>query len=158
MHIRLATIDDYQDVDAVQRASLPGDHRYHYAENLKRTDTTNFVAAEGSRIVGFITILTNEPDPSGQHLWQRLRPYVGFLGVLPEFQGQKIGTQLIRTGANAVLSHSRQQLWLECGESNKRFYESLGFVGSTPEAIQQAYGLVPKGPVYSLDYSVLPGQ
>lgn len=155
MRIRLATIADYQGADAVQRTSIPGNHPYRYAENLKYAATANFVAAEDERIVGFISILTNEPNPSGQHLWQRLRPYVGFVGVLPEFQGQKVGTQLIRTGANAVLSHTRQQLWLECSESNRQFYESLGFVCYTPEAIQHAYGLLPKGLVYSLDRSVL---
>ena len=155
MRVRLATIADYQGVEEVLRASLPADHPYRYAENLKSRSAVNFVAVEDERIVGFITILTNEPTPTGQYLWHRLRPYVGFVGVLPEFRRLKVGTQLMREGAKAVLSPTRQQLWLECSDSNRSFFESLGAVRITPEAIQQAYGLLPKSNVYSLDYSVL---
>ena len=155
MYIRLATIDDYQGADEVQRITLPGNDSYTYANNLHCKTAANFVAVEDERIVGFITILTNEPKPDGKYLWERLRPYVGFVGVLPEFERQDIGTQLMRTGANAVLSHTRQRLWLECDEDNRPFYEKIGCVSSTPEAIQQAYGFLPKGPVYSLDRSVL---
>jgi GNAT superfamily N-acetyltransferase len=157
MHIRLATMADYHGAEAVLRASLPDNHQYRYAENLRSPSAVNLVAVEGERIVGFITILTNEPNPSGQYLWQRLRPYVGFVGVLSEFRRQKVGTQLMREGAKAVLSPTRQQLWLECSDSRRSFFESLGCVRSPPEAIQQVYGLLPKSNVYSLDHSVLPG-
>jgi GNAT superfamily N-acetyltransferase len=150
MEIRTANSNDIQGASAVQHAVIADDHPYEYARNIQCLGTVNLVAIHNGVVAGFISILLAGLKPDGHHLWERLRPYLAFLGVLPEMQRQDIGTELIRHALEIVSQHSASGLWLECPESSAKFYEKVGFVRLTPEAVQRHTGLTPKGPVYRL--------
>jgi predicted N-acetyltransferase YhbS len=150
MEIRAANPNDFQGASAVQHAVISGEHPYEYARNILCPGTVNLVAIQGATIVGFVSVLLGGLKPNGQHLWERLRPYLAFVGVLPELQGQHVGAELIRCALQISDPHATSGMWLECPESAAKFYEKVGFVRVTPEAVQQYTGLLPKGPVYRL--------
>jgi GNAT superfamily N-acetyltransferase len=148
---RPADRSDYHGARAVQVAVLPQDHRYDYADNLGRSGSTNFVATENDSVVGFMSVLLIRSNPYGEHLWQRVSPYVAFIGVLPQFQGRKVGSALFREGSIAAFSLSDgAKLWVEPYEQSRGFYETLGCVCASPESVRQETGLTPKGLVYCL--------
>ncbi len=153
MIIREAAIEDFGGADAVQKAAgLPPNHPYCYAKNLGRNGAVNLVAEDGTKIVGFISILADPRNPNGEFLWQRLRSYVAFLGVLPTFRNRGIGSDLMRKGASMVLNDERPTLWLECEKERIVFYELLGFNVVSSEFIQGTYGLPPGACVLRLEY------
>ncbi|WP_329741516.1 GNAT family N-acetyltransferase [Dyella sp. A6] len=157
MEIRAANPNDFHGALAVQHAVIARDHPYEYARNILCSGTVNLVAVHDGAIVGFISVLLGGLNPNGQHLWERLRPYLAFVGVLPELQGQHVGAELIRHALQLSDPRATSGMWLECPESASTFYEKVGFVRVTPEAIQQHTGLSPKGPVYRLASKPLVG-
>ena len=150
MIIRLATADDYHGAVLLQRAVMPNETRYHYAGNICQPGTLNLVADRSDAVVGYISVLVGQADPNGAHLWQRLRPYVAFMGVLPDSQGHGVGTGLIRRASNMVLPSDQPRLWLECNQDVANFYERLGFVSIQPDMVRGRVGLSPKGLLYCL--------
>lgn len=151
MEIRAATIGDFEGASAVQHAVIPANHPYEYANNILASGTINFVAVHENLIVGFISILIGGLNPNGPHLWQRLRPYLAFVGVSPELQGKHVGTELIRAAWRAIVPNIANGVWLECAESEAAFYEKLGFIRAAPAFVRTHAGMDPKGPVYYLN-------
>ena len=152
MEIRRADPHDYEGARAVQQATFPREDRYDYASSCRRHDCISFVAIENDRIIGFVSILVNYYTPNPVHVWELLSPYVGFIGVLPEFQGRHVGEKLLQTAVDLVLKQLRRpRLWLECLEKNMEFYEKNGFVRASPERVRKETGLTPKGPVYCIE-------
>ncbi|MBP1473509.1 GNAT family N-acetyltransferase [Frateuria sp. MAH-13] len=158
IRIRAADPSDVQEASKLQRAVIPGDHPYEYARNILCSGTVNLVAIhKGTTIAGYISVLVGGLNPNGQHLWERLRPYLAFVGVLPDLQGQHVGAELIRRALQASDPRGASGMWLECPESAAGFYEKVGFVRVTSEAIEQYTGLTPRGPAYRLASKPLPG-
>lgn len=157
MEIRPAHPNDFQGASAVQHAVISGDHPYEYARNILSSGTVNLVAIHGGAIVGFISVLLGGLKPDGQHLWERLRPYLAFVGVLPDHQGQHVGAELIRCALQISDPHATSGMWLECPESAATFYEKVGFARVAPEAVHRHTGMSPKGPVYRLASKPAPG-
>lgn len=150
MEIRAASPDDFQGASAVQHAVIPDGHPYEYARNILCPGTVNLVAIHNGAVVGFISVLLGGLNPNGHNLWERLRPYLAFVGVLPELQGQHVGAELIRCALQISDPHATSGMWLECPESAAQFYEKVGFVQVAPDVVQQHTGLPPKGLVYRL--------
>lgn len=72
------------------------------------------LARDGSRVVGFVTAISDGV----------LSAYVPLLEVLPEYQGQGIGTELVRRLLAAV--GGLYMVDLVCDEDVVPFYERLG--------------------------------
>lgn len=157
MEIRAASPGDFQGASAVQHAVIPDCHPYEYARNILCPSTINLVATHNGTIVGFISVLLGGLNPSGHNLWERLRPYLAFVGVLPELQGQHVGGELIRCALKISDLHATSGMWLECPESAAQFYEKIGFVRIAPDVVEQLTGLPPKGLVYRLKSKLVLG-
>jgi ribosomal protein S18 acetylase RimI-like enzyme len=157
MEIRIANQSDLQGASAVQHAVISSDHPYEYARNILCGGTANLVATENDAIVGYISVLLDGLNPNGRYLWERLRPYLAFVGVLPDVQGQHVGTELIRRALQLSDPHATSGMWLECPESAAAFYEKVGFCRVTPDVVQQHSGMLPKGPVYRITSSQMVG-
>jgi predicted N-acetyltransferase YhbS len=148
MEIRVANPNDLQGASAVQHAAISSDHPYDYARNILCDGTINLVASNNGVIVGYISVLLGGLNSNGHYLWERLRPYLAFVGVLPDLQGHNVGTELIRRALQLSDADGTLGMWLECPESSAAFYEKVGFFRVTPEAVRQHSGMLPKGPVY----------
>ena len=149
LEIRLARLDDIESVNAIQEKVLSSDHLYRYAENIRHNGTMNLVATVRGQVAGFISVLVNQPNPSGQHLWERMRPYVGFIGISPEFQRCGIGQLLIKEASQKTLSGSRSShIYLECEKNTFEFYRRLGFIEMNQEEVEMEFSMTPKSTVF----------
>ena len=157
MKIRMANLGHFQHAVAIQHAVLPRNHRYLYAQNIGRDGTINLVARVDGAIVAYASVLIDRPDPSSRHLWRRLRPYLAFVGVLPDFQRQGVGIALVRRALQLSDPHRTSGMWLECEEGAAIFYEKAGFSQVAPEAVRQHSGIHPQGLVYRITSMQLGG-
>ncbi|SKC61534.1 GNAT family N-acetyltransferase [Pseudoxanthomonas indica] len=155
IQIRAAANADEGQVDAIQHACLPAAHRYRYSQNIGVPGTANFVATDGAAVVGYISMLHSPPDLAGPYLWQRLKPYMAFVGVLPASRKHGVGARLVRQGVRSVVQEEHQLTWLECEEQVAGFYERLGYRRAAPSEVLAAVGLVPPGLVYSVSLADL---
>ncbi|MFC7300377.1 GNAT family N-acetyltransferase [Cognatiluteimonas weifangensis] len=153
----MANSSHFQDAVAIQHAVLPSNHPYQYAQNIGRDGTINLVARIDGAIVAYASVLIDRPDPSSRHLWKRLRPYLAFVGVLPNFQRQGIGVALVRRALQLSDPHRTSGIWLECEEGAATFYEKAGFSRVTPEAVRKHSGIHPQGLVYRITSAQLGG-
>ena len=133
MRIRHATEADFPEIAAVHIQSwrdaylgvLPAEFlgdpleqeftRYWYDIEIQNDDTV-MVAEEGS-LAGFIAI------------WCRPEPYIDNLHVLPSFRSKNIGSALMRSAAQKLITqgHTTAYLWVfESNDKAIRFYDRLG--------------------------------
>src|SRR5512147_2499251 len=97
MLIRPAEPKDVEGAAVICRRVLAEKLPYNYELNIGVEGCRNLVADDGGQVVGYLTMLVKRWDPRGHHLWQRLVPYIAFVGVLPERQRQGIGAALLRS-------------------------------------------------------------
>jgi ribosomal protein S18 acetylase RimI-like enzyme len=131
---------------------LAPDYPVHYELNIGVPGCLNFIAEEVGIVVGFITVLLSVYDAQGQDLWRRLAPYIAFIGVLPEYQGKRIGTCLLQCAIRetATLCPNSPVLYLEHAPENDRargVFEKCGFKALPREDVFKVTALYPKGPV-----------
>lgn len=155
MAIRVATAADCPSVFALQHAILPDYHFTEYAMNIWHPRCLNLVEVGTlGAIVGFISVLVDSVDPSGPELWQHLRPYLAFVGVLPAAQRRHVGTNLVRAALYKIVPRIASGMWLECRDSAQGgasvFYEKLGFSRVASERVEQMTGVTPRGLVYCI--------
>jgi ribosomal protein S18 acetylase RimI-like enzyme len=97
--------------------------------------------------MGFISVLVNQPNPLGRNLWERMRPYIGFVGVSGEHRNSGIGKALIAEAARrALLVTGKSHIYLECeddNESAQRLYEKTGFKILPAEEVEKTFGRPP---------------
>jgi len=82
-----------------------------------------FFAVDGERVVGWADVMPNDL-PTLRH-----RGALG-IGVLPEYRGQGIGPQLLRSVIDAAFASGITRVELEVREDNAeaiRLYEAFGF-------------------------------
>lgn len=127
---------------------------YNYELNIGTDGCLNLVAEDGGQVIGYLTMLVRRWDPRGRYLWQRLVPYIAFVGVLPERQRQGIGAALLR---QAIADARRccpaePSLFLEHAPHNiaSRLYERVGFRELSSEEIREMTGLDVRSPVMCL--------
>ena len=144
--IRVATLADHAAANAIHKAAYPEDP-YTYANNIGRLGTINLVAVKDDETVGFVSALVNEPNPPGKYLWERMRPYIGFVGVAPGNQGCGIGGVLVsRVSRVALQRTNRYRIFLECEVENERakgLYEKLGFKVMPPDEVERTFARPP---------------
>jgi ribosomal protein S18 acetylase RimI-like enzyme len=152
--IRHASPADRENAGIICRRVLSD--AYPYELNIGLGNCFNLVAEEAGSIVGFVSVLVTRWDPAGRFVWQRVAPYVAFIGVLPEYQGRGIGKSLLLSAIDEVRRRCPNQprLFLEHAADNekaKRRFERIGFRLMSSEELFATCGLRPKGPVRCFD-------
>ena len=155
--IRPAEPRDLGPAGQICRRVLAEKKPYNYELNIGEQGCLNLVAEEEGSVVGFITVLLRRWDPAGRHLWQRVAPYLAFVGVLPERQGRGFGAGLVRTALREAASRcpGETRMFLEHAPNNRarRLYERLGFHTLSADEVFSLTGLKTKGPVMCLEFS-----
>lgn len=150
-NIRDAAPTDWAAANFVHKSVFPDD-KYIYANNIAAPGTINLVATKDNQIVGFISVLVNQPNPNEIYLWQRMRPYIGFLGVLEEYRKFGVGSALIKEASRKALVRTNENyIYLECEPDNKkvqRLYERIGFRCLTTEEVEETFGRPPHAERY----------
>jgi ribosomal protein S18 acetylase RimI-like enzyme len=129
---RCATVEDTEAVGTVCRRLLADDPPYQYELNIGVPGCLNLVAEEDGTIVGYASLVVRRWDPRGVLVWQRVAPYLAFIGVIPEKQHRGIGELLLRAiiSAAAAQCPDEPRLYLEHHRQNaaaKRLFERMGF-------------------------------
>ncbi len=157
--IREATKQDQTAAGLVRSGVLPQTHRYQYEHNIGAVGCANFVAVENGRVIGFLSVLLTRWNVNGPNLWERLAPYLAFIGVLPEKQRRGVGESLLRSACEfaARLCPSEPLLFLEHPSENNpiRLYVRAGFKTMTKDEVFAIAGIYPKGAVMCLDLASL---
>ena len=145
MTIRPAVPADIPAAAEIQRASLADGHPYEYANNINwPLACVNLVAEEDGAVVGFVSILLN--THTGPCFWQRVAPYVAFVGVLESHRKRKIGEALLKTGIALAkrASPAAHHIYLEHDVSNtaaQRLYLRMGFRTMSTSEILEVTGI-----------------
>ena len=151
MLIRPAEPRDVEGAAVICRRVLAEKLPYNYELNIGTDGCLNLVAEDDGRVVGYLSMLVKRWDPRGRHLWQRLVPYIAFVGVLPERQRQGIGAALLQDAIReaARLCPCEPHLFLEHAPHNiaSRLYERVGFRALSAGEIRQLAGLNVSSPV-----------
>ena len=149
--IRLAEARDVEGAGAICGRVLSGKLPYQYELNIGLEGCMNLVAEEDGQVIGYATVLLRRWDPRGRNLWQRVAPYLAFIGVLPEKQGRGVGELLLRAviRESALRCPNEPRLFLEHTPDNRaaRLYARVGFRAMSRDEVLQLTGLDPKGPV-----------
>lgn len=157
--IRQATVEDRPEIRTLQTTLFPGPHPYSYEMNIGYRDTRNFVALNDHKVVGYISTLVSCADQNGPHLWQRMKPYLAFMGVLPGFQGRGIGTALLHQAMKTVFAvTAAPYFYLECDDKPAGFYLKTGWEPMTPDQVQCEFGLTPKAQVWRVRFRFPSGE
>ncbi len=155
MEIRPAEVGDREAAGNICIAVLPGGHPYPYQMNIGVPSCLNFVAVEGSFVVGFISVLLTRSASDGKSLWQRVAPYIAFIGVSPAWQGSGNGEKLLKYAIDSVHRGYPNEEWIylehEPESLARRFYERMGFMPMTPEQVLAVSGLDLNSPIMRLN-------
>ena len=115
----------------------------------------NLVAEKDGIVVGFVSVLLTRCNPQGQHLWERVAPYIAFIGIMPAQQKKGIGNLLLRSAIRgaAIRCPNEPVVYLEheIESEARRLYERIGFRTVPDDEIFMAIGIHPKGPVMCFD-------
>src|SRR5574340_690308 len=120
MLIRPADASDREAVASICRRVLAEKLPFNYELNIGTEGCCNLVAEEPGRVVGYLSMLVKRWDPHGRHPWQRVAPYIAFVGVLPDCQRRGIGTALMQQAVReaARLCPAEPRLFLEHAPHN----------------------------------------
>lgn len=113
------TVDDIQ--LKIDEWNQIGDKRIE--DNLNNSSSHTWVAKIGQKIVGFVAVLKTENEDKLEALF-----------ILPEYQGQGIGTRLLETALN-WLGDSRKIITdvVSYNQRAKDLYKKFGFVETGEE-------------------------
>jgi len=144
--IHQAEAKDREAVGTVCRRVLADDPPYQYELNIGVPGCLNLVAEEDGVIVGYASVVLRRWDARGGFVWQRVAPYLAFIGVVPEKQRRGIGELLLRATISAAAAQcpDEPRLYLEHHRQNataKRMFERMGFRHMSREDVQRETGL-----------------
>lgn len=159
IEIRDADLSDRAAANAIHKSAYPNDP-YTYANNIGLRGTINLVAVKNNLTVGFISVLINQPNPHGRFLWERMQPYIGYVGVSEEARRSGIAKKLVIEASRRALHFTgKSHIYLECENNNEnaqKLYEKIGFEAISPEEIEKAFGRPPhaNSRVYRAEYQL----
>src|SRR5262249_25778607 len=130
--IREATQEDQTAAGLIRSRVLDSEHPYKYERNIVIPRCANLVAVENDNVIGFVSVLLTRWNVNGERLWERLAPYLAFIGVLPEKENRGVGASLLHAvcGLAARYCLNEPLLFLEHEPENKkaeRLYLRAGF-------------------------------
>lgn len=150
--VRVAEARDYEQVSRLTDVCLNGNARHAYERNIFSNGCLNAVCAreEDGLVVGFITVLLPPAASASPEIWNRLRPYVGFVGVIPEFRRKGLCRDLLGSAVVTIRRHFPEEecLSLQCREHLEDFYLNLGFRKVPDKEVMTRYGTEPTIPVF----------
>lgn len=77
--------------------------------------------------------LDDYPAASGRIWWHEDAFWLGDIGVLPAFRGQRLGDLVLRLLLFKAQSHAAREVRLLCPEETEGFFARLGFIPSAKE-------------------------
>ncbi len=153
VRIREAGRDDAPAIRRVHSQAFEGDSEARLVDMLRDADRVflSLVAVVENRVVGHVLFspVTVEPLP-GESRWAALGP----IGVLPGFQGQGIGSRLVREGLAGCRSR-RCDVAVLLGAP--RYYSRFGFVRASDFGLTSEFGAGPEFQAVELAKCALSG-
>ncbi|GGA02880.1 GNAT family N-acetyltransferase [Dyella caseinilytica] len=143
IYIRDAQDHDKYSCSNIVRAVLNDKHWQPYENNIGYGGTLNLVAIQNEQVVGFATtLLPPLPSFKPRGMYDVLRPYIGFVGRLPQDKGQSIGMSLVEEVCQRLLEKgAHRNVFLECENGLKTYYERLGFRYIGPEKVASEHNV-----------------
>lgn len=128
VQVRNTTPRDLEAVSRLIGTLLPDDRNASgYVNNIIRSGTFNLAFCLDGKLVGYVTSLIDKAS-GGPALWQRVRPYIGFVGVDPAYRDQYIGRTLLSELCDAIFQQTAfESVYLECADGLAAFYRKCGF-------------------------------
>ena len=139
MDIRTATMDDLEQIAAVERACFPAAEaatREEFAQRLAHYADHFWLMLDGARPVAFVDgMVTDQADLSDEMyenaaLHNEAGAWQMIFGVntLPDYRRRGLAEQLLRCAIDDARSQGRRGLVLTCKDRLVHYYGKLGFV------------------------------
>ena len=145
MDIRTATMDDLEQIAAVERACFPAAEaasRAEFSQRLAHYADHFWLMLDGARLVAFVDgMVTDEADladkmyenaalHSENGAWQMIFG----VNTLPDYRRRGLAEQLLRRAIDDARTQGRRGLVLTCKDHLVHYYGKLGFVseGASP--------------------------
>lgn len=144
MNIKPLPIDRLDELNAIYDMSLYENFQQIRRGNLESCREICFVAEEKGRLVGEISIMTENANIPAAVIPNR-RMYFFGLRVLPEFQRQGIGTALVVYAVSQCAKRGIFEFTIGVENDNiqaKRIYERLGFKSFLENCSEVQFGKV----------------
>ena len=145
MDIRTATMNDLEQITAVERACFPAAEaatREAFAQRLARYADHFWLMLDGARLVAFVDGMVTDRADLTDEMYENaaLHNEVGawqmIFGVntLPNYRRRGLAEQLLRRTIDDARSQGRRGLVLTCKDHLVHYYGKLGFVceGASP--------------------------
>ncbi len=133
--VRLEGVEDLEAIRRIHRAAFPGDDESRLVDLLRENSNLflSLVAVLASNVVGHVAFSPVRVEKTPGSVGVGLGP----VGVLPEFQSQGIGDQLIREGLRICLERSIGFVVLLGHQS---YYPRFGFRRASLFGLGNEYG------------------
>jgi ribosomal protein S18 acetylase RimI-like enzyme len=158
--IRRAEAGDTEAAGAVCARVLLEDPPYPYELNIGEPSCLNMVAEQEGAVIGYISVVLKRWNPQGRFFWERIAPYIAFVGVLPEKQRRGIGSLLLRAAITEIVARCPDEplLFLEHHRQNlaaKHLFEKNGFREMSRDEVFEVSGVYPKSAVMCFEVGTL---
>jgi ribosomal protein S18 acetylase RimI-like enzyme len=123
---RLYAPEDFAALYAIEEACFQPPDRFsrgYMRQLVEQSNAAAWIAEEDERMCGFAVVEWSR-EPSG------VEAYIQTLEVLPQFRGQRIGGELLRSLEMSARDAGAESIWLHVEAANGtaiRLYESGGF-------------------------------
>ena len=139
MYIRTATIDDLEDVTAVEAECFPPAEAAtaeEFKERLEYYGNHFWLMFDGDRLVSFVDgFVTNEPDlrdemyeKADMHNESGRWQMIFGVNTIPEYRRRGCAAELIQRAIHDAKAEGRDGLVLTCKEKLVDYYAKFGFV------------------------------
>ena len=139
MDIRTATMDDLEQIAAVERACFPAAEaatREEFAQRLAHYADHFWLMRDGARLVAFVDgMVTDQADLSDEmyenaalHSEDGAWQMIFGVNTLPDYRRRGLAEQLLRRAIDDARTQGRRGLVLTCKDHLVHYYGKLGFV------------------------------
>ncbi len=129
MEIRLATINDAEQILAIQRLAYQSEAKLHNDFDIPPlTQSLDELKAEFSRKTIIKINLDGFLIASGQAFYDSGTCFIGRMAVLPKYQGQGLGSKLLSSLESVFPDAKRAELFTgELSQANLAMYKHRGY-------------------------------
>lgn len=138
MHIRMATLDDLDEITSVEAECFPAVEaatREEFEERIRSYGTHFWLMCEEEKVIAFVDgMVTDERDLTDEmyeraELHDEAGAWQMIFGVntLPEYRKKGYAEKLIRYAINDARAQDREGLVLTCKDKLVHYYEKFGF-------------------------------
>lgn len=138
MLIRTATINDLQEITAVEAACFPASEaatREEFSERIQYYGNHFWLMFDGDKLISFVDgFVTDEPDltdemyeKASMHDERGSWQMIFGVNTLPSYRNRGYAGQLIRCAIDNAKAHGRKGVVLTCKDKLISFYSKFGF-------------------------------